>query len=226
MQKSESIAKIASALIKAQKEIGNPVKSQSASNGNKKMYDYANITGYIEEAKPKLAQNGLTIMQNTKSKDGLVGIETILIHESGEFIGDELYIDNATKSLYNGNALQNMGSILTYLRRYALSSMLFMGADDNDGQIQNLGQKQQQNNKISNQTQSQISQPAPSNNNKLNELKKSVANALGARGVELNDHIKSSLSELNMYQLETVVKTCKDGGNPLDYIDKCKKGGK
>ena len=219
MQKSESIVKIASALVKAQSKIGNPIKNQSAANNGKKMYDYANITGYIEETKPKLAECGITVMQFTRTKEDLLGIETILLHESGEFISEEFYINDKVKALYNGNPLQNMGSILTYLRRYAITAMLYMGADDDDGAVVSNGFKT--NNKP--QQQQQPQKPNNNYNQELIAIKKEVVEALQNRGVELNDHIKEKLSLLKKFELETVIKKCKSGENPLDAIDGVKK---
>ena len=60
--------------------------------------------------------------------EGKIGIETILLHESGEWIKGNI----AVKMSQDTNP-QNAGSILTYLRRYSLQGAVGISPEDDDG---------------------------------------------------------------------------------------------
>ena len=129
MQKSESIKELASALTKAQGEM--PAVKFNSTNPFLKN-KYADLGAIIAAAKPVLAKHGLAVSQLSTSDDDRIGVETVLMHQSGEFIASSLsmeIVDEKGKS-----SAQVAGSIITYLRRYALASILGMYADeDGDG---------------------------------------------------------------------------------------------
>jgi hypothetical protein len=61
-----------------------------------------------------------------------IGIESILAHESGEFIAERILIPLAEEK--GKSKVQSAGSTLTYLRRYSWASILGMYSDeDTDG---------------------------------------------------------------------------------------------
>ena len=68
-------------------------------------------------------------MQPTINKDGRNYVETLLLHESGEYIGSETEI--VCKEAHNPQA---MGAAISYSRRYSLQSLLSIGAEDNDAE--------------------------------------------------------------------------------------------
>jgi len=93
---------------------------------------YASLGSVIEASKPILAKYGLAVSQLVTSDHGLVGVETVLIHESGEWISNTASLSQDDEKGKSG--AQVAGSIISYLRRYSLSSILNMYADeDNDG---------------------------------------------------------------------------------------------
>jgi hypothetical protein len=59
----------------------------------------------------------------------LDSLNTILLHESGEFISSEMKI--VTKDDRNPQAY---GSAISYARRYSLQAMLCVGAEDDDAE--------------------------------------------------------------------------------------------
>lgn len=135
MNKSESIAKLADALAKAQGEFGAvPFNAVNPFLKNR----YADLGAVIETAKPILAKHGLSVSQLMTSSEDRIGVTTILMHASGEWL-------EATASLPLGDEkgkslAQVAGSVVTYLRRYALASVLGMYADeDQDGNGQHTG---------------------------------------------------------------------------------------
>ncbi len=121
MKTSESIIKIVPALLKAQKAIGAAKKGATNPFFHSK---YADLGSVMEACKDELNGNGVVILQP------VVGtmVETVLLHESGEWMTSETPIICATQ-----NDPQKLGSAITYARRYGLQSMLFIPAEDDDG---------------------------------------------------------------------------------------------
>lgn len=115
---------IAKALIKAQTELKNPEKNQQGYG-----YKYADLASIIDETKPVLQKHGLVVVQLAKTDpDGNVGVETILLHESGETLKSTLTLPVA--DMKQMTVTQSAGASLTYARRYALSAILGISADD------------------------------------------------------------------------------------------------
>ena len=95
MRCSENMSNIASALNKVQAEIKNPIKNQD-NRGVQGTPKYANLEDTLSEyVRPVLTKHGMSVFQSLKSTDdGRVGVQTTLLHESGEFIeGDYVFCD-------------------------------------------------------------------------------------------------------------------------------------
>lgn len=121
----ESIQKIATALVKAQSEMSNPKKS--ATNPFFKSR-YSDLNSVREAVIPVLNENGISVIQPLVHLDGKNFVRTVLLHESGE------YLESFTEIVYaKQNDAQAQGSGITYARRYALQSMVCVGAEDDDG---------------------------------------------------------------------------------------------
>jgi hypothetical protein len=136
MQMSNSIAALAAALSAAQGAI------EAASKGAVNPYfksKYADLNALREVIREPLAANGLSVVQFARSTQAgeLVEVETMLAHSSGEFLRDTLALPVGRKYDKQGVALpvdvQSIGSAITYARRYALSAILSLAADDDDG---------------------------------------------------------------------------------------------
>ena len=136
MQMSNSIAALAAALSAAQGAI------EAASKGAVNPYfksKYADLNALREVIREPLAANGLSITQfaRTVSNGERVEVETMLMHSSGEYLRDTLVLPVGRKYDKEGEAMpvdvQSIGSAITYARRYALSSILSLAADDDDG---------------------------------------------------------------------------------------------
>jgi len=79
-----------------------------------------------------LAKHGLSVVQLPIGDGGRIGIETVLMHESGEWVSNELTLEVADEK--GKSAAQVAGSLISYLRRYSLSAALGIYADeDTDG---------------------------------------------------------------------------------------------
>lgn len=129
MNKSESIVHLAEALSAAQAEM--PAVKFNSTNPFLKSR-YADLGAIVDTAKPILAKQGLSVPQLTFSADGEIGVETVLLHKSGEWISSRVSLSLETEK--GKSAAQVAGSTITYLRRYGYASILGMFADeDTDG---------------------------------------------------------------------------------------------
>jgi len=123
MNKSESIKHLATSLNKAQSEMSGAKKT--ARNPFFKS-SYANLEEVIHCIKEPFADNGLSFAQFPISTDGFAGVETIIMHESGEWISNEFMLK------VSKNDPQGMGSAITYSRRYALQAAVGCPSEDDD----------------------------------------------------------------------------------------------
>jgi hypothetical protein len=126
MKTSESIKQLAEALVSAQKEIRFATKDSTNPHFKSK---YANINSVIEAVKKPLNDNGIAILQSlSPSDDNKLHLTTRLLHSSGEWIED-----TAVCPIQKQDP-QGLGSAISYIRRYSISSLCALYADDDDGQ--------------------------------------------------------------------------------------------
>jgi len=126
MNKSESIIKIAPALLAAQKLIG--AAKKDAKNPFFKS-SYADLGSVMEVCKKPLNDNGLLILQPVGRDELGTYVETWIFHESGEFMSERTPVIVKAQ-----NDPQALGSAITYSRRYGLQSFGFIPAEDDDGE--------------------------------------------------------------------------------------------
>lgn len=140
MRFSESLSNIAEAMANVQSEIKNPIKNQT-NKGIQGAPKYANLEDTLGEyVRPILTKHGMSVFQPIKTDEsGRVGVCTVLLHKSGEFIeGDYVFCNvviptnsSGKKTLTEGQAT---GICITYLRRYSLNAALGINGDkDTDG---------------------------------------------------------------------------------------------
>ena len=129
MTRSETLTHLATALARAQAEM--PIAVFDAQNkflNNK----YASLGAVIEASRPILAKHRLSLVQFPISDVAGIGVESILAHESGEFVAERILIPLTEEK--GKTKVQCAGSTLTYLRRYSWASILGMYSDeDSDG---------------------------------------------------------------------------------------------
>ena len=124
---SEKIDALAVALSKAQSLIENVSKDKQAYG-----YKYADLASCLQAVKKPLADNGLSISQLvTQDRDNKQVLVTLLIHESGQWLKSVFGIENVV--MKQCNSLQQIGAGITYARRYALSAIIGLTQEDDDG---------------------------------------------------------------------------------------------
>lgn len=131
MIRSETSSKVFAAIVKAQLLIGGAQKNAVNPHLKNK---YANLEAVWDAVSPALEANKLAVIQSPQpSDDNKLHLETMIIHESGEFISGTLVMPLPKQDP------QGYGSALTYARRYHLSSMLGVVQDDDDASLASKG---------------------------------------------------------------------------------------
>jgi hypothetical protein len=131
---TQETGKLADALAKAQAEFKAIKKDKVATvrmrkgenAGGTYTYNYADLSSVIDATKEALSKNGLAITQPVEFQGDRLVLHTKLLHSSGE-----------TQSCFwplppAHTPAQEMGSALTYARRYSMSAILGVASEDDD----------------------------------------------------------------------------------------------
>ena len=125
MRKSESISELSKALAKFQEEVKQPLKDKNNPFFKSKYVPLENVVEAITDVAPK---NGLSFVQwALNDENGRVGVATMLMHESGEFIEFDAVHMKADKE-----TAQGAGALISYLKRYSLSAVFGITSDQDD----------------------------------------------------------------------------------------------
>lgn len=123
MNKSEQIGELAKALSKVQGQL-TPAKKDSENPFFRTRY--ADLNSVWDSCRTLLTANGLSVVQTNEASENGVIVETVLLHESGEWISGSIFLP-LTK-----HDPQGVGSAITYGRRYGLASIIGIVADEDD----------------------------------------------------------------------------------------------
>jgi hypothetical protein len=118
---SEAIDLLATALSKAQATMESAAKNKRNPHFNSR---YADLSSIIEAVRKPLTDNGLSFTQTIYCIETGLFLETTLLHTSGQWLKSEYPLVQGTP--------QQTGSSLTYARRYSLSSIAGIAADEDD----------------------------------------------------------------------------------------------
>lgn len=114
---------LAAALAKAQAAMDNAEKNSVNPHFRQK---YADIAAVRSATIPHLAANGIALVQQFKREGAQLVIKTMLIHSSGQWIGSEFPVPPLQR-------VQEIGSYLTYGRRYSWMGLTGIAPEDDDG---------------------------------------------------------------------------------------------
>ena len=127
---SDELGKIGLALANCQAEFQAVHKGTQANN-----YSYADLEAVLAASRDITSSNELAVVQINMSKtigdNLLIGVKTILLHSSGQWIAGEIYVP-AVRTKMN-TLIQMAGVNISYLRRYGLQSILGLATTDTDG---------------------------------------------------------------------------------------------
>lgn len=124
MEKSDSIKSLAGAMCKAQGEMGGAHKGANNPFFKSK---YADLGAVIEVVKEPFTNNGLSYVQFPINDGDKIGVETILMHESGEWLSHSFTVKASKQDA------QGAGSVITYCKRYGLQAVAGIPSEDDDG---------------------------------------------------------------------------------------------
>jgi hypothetical protein len=121
---------LATAMVAAQAEMVTVDKGKTVTVRTTKgtySYSYATLDHMIALTRPILAKHGLSIVQlPTVTDTGGPGLKTTILHKSGESV-------SAVSPLFMASQdMQQLGSAITYARRYAWAAALGIAADEDD----------------------------------------------------------------------------------------------
>lgn len=140
MNTSESFAQIAAALAAAQGEFPIIPRDRTVRVDIRDKQDRSRIVGgysfryapletILEKTRPALAKNGLAITQSIVTDErGNEMLRTMLLHSSGEW----MYCDVPIFTGSGDNQSQAYASGMTYSRRYGVTLILCVSADEDD----------------------------------------------------------------------------------------------
>ena len=127
---SESIKNLAAAQVKIQQEIADMPKDSKGYG-----YNYTSYDALVKYLRPLLTKHGVSFVQMPVGSDSEIGVETLYMHTSGEWIRSTVcspIIESKQMNIY-----QSVGAAITYYRRYSLSA--FVGiASDEDNDVQSI----------------------------------------------------------------------------------------
>lgn len=125
VDRSGEIADVLVALAKANHEVENALKN---SKNPAFRSDYADINAVLEEVKPIYKDHKLSVMQMPSMEGDKTTLYTLVVHEGGQYV-----VFPPAMSPIAKNDAQGVGSAITYLRRYSLSTLANIASDDDDG---------------------------------------------------------------------------------------------
>lgn len=126
---------IYAALAAAQAKIGGVITADEKANfgtkgGGNMSYQYASLAKILSIVIPALSENNIALVQIPSSNERGFSLITQLFHSSGEAIASEIDLPISAAGASNP---QNFGSVLSYMRRYAITAMLGIAIEDDDG---------------------------------------------------------------------------------------------
>ena len=127
MRSSEQTDLIAPAFVAALNALRDVTRDHVADTGSYK-YRYADLASAAQQARTVLAEHGLAVHQAAHGETlGSISITTTVWHTSGQWIAAPPLVMPAK------GGPQDVGSAITYGRRYALMAFLGLATDDDDG---------------------------------------------------------------------------------------------
>lgn len=125
MKRSETIAEFAKAMAKFQETVEQPKKDKDNPFFGSKYVPFENIVEAINKSGPP---QGLSFTQwAVPNENGNIGVATMVMHVSGEFIEyDPIFMPSEKKTA------QGAGSVISYMKRYSLSAAYGMASEDDD----------------------------------------------------------------------------------------------
>lgn len=129
MRATEQLNELSTALAKAQPRFGQIKRNKTVKvrtqGGAEYSFDYAPLEEVIEATRVPLSEVGLSLVHPIETTETHVTAGARLSHSSGQWIENLITIPRPAK-------MQELGSALTYIKRYCTQGVLGVQADDDD----------------------------------------------------------------------------------------------
>lgn len=131
MKHSDSMQHLAPAFMEICGELSNPERNRTvtirARNSASYEFSYATLDSILDLIRPVLHKHKCGLTQViTNSEEGNRVLETVLLHESGEWFSSEVDL------ILTADNPKAVGSILTYYRRYAICALFPIAGLEDD----------------------------------------------------------------------------------------------
>ncbi len=137
MKTSTECTNLFKSMISASSELGNVAKTKQAYS-----YKYAPFDSIIDMLRLVLPKHKLWFTQDVSTDGDKYLLETLVIHESGEWMKSEMVMTDTEMS--KCNATQQLGASITYFKRYILSAIFGIATDEDvDGNVEAFQRKQE-----------------------------------------------------------------------------------
>lgn len=124
MNKSENINELAKSLAIFQTKVKQPLKDANNPFFKSKYVPLQNVVQAVTETAGEL---GLSFIQYPVNEENKIGVITLLMHESGQYIETDPIFTHIAKQ-----DPQAVGSAISYMKRYSLSAVFGITADLDD----------------------------------------------------------------------------------------------
>lgn len=122
--RSQAIGELVSALAAAKKSF-KPVKKETDGQVGTRSYKYADLSSVVDAYQDALTTNGLILTHTLRPQDGHMVLSTTVYHVSEQWLSSEAPVPALDRP-------QELGSFLTYLKRYNACALLDIVAESDD----------------------------------------------------------------------------------------------
>lgn len=129
MDSSTEIDQIAQAIISVQASLINPPYNATATVKTRDgiySYEYTKLDLLCDMLRPQLEKYELAVIHTLKIEEHILTVTSTIIHASGQYI-DSTIMFNVAKA-----AMTQVGSAMTYARRYALAALFGFASSDQE----------------------------------------------------------------------------------------------
>lgn len=125
LKREQALEAFDAAVADAKAEIGPAIKNRTGNNSKR----YADFAAYAAVVDPIIGKHGLSYRFRT-TQDDRIHVTCVLSHRAGH--REETTLAGPADSTGSKNAIQAIGSTLTYLQRYTLVQALGLAASEDD----------------------------------------------------------------------------------------------
>lgn len=219
---SDNNTNISAALAKSWAAIQTPKHNKTVQvrtkSGSFYTFEYTDFAGILEAVRAIFVENKLTIMQNSYTQmeqDKVFAcVETIILHESGEFA------KSYPLKFLAANSMQDFGGQITYMKRYSLAAMLGIATEKDDDANGMSGNDYQYEQQPPQQQRQAPSQPTGLiTQNQMQRLDKVLLPLAESQGIRADMLYNNSLQKCKIAPKPSNQLTVQEASTLIGYLD-------